>query len=116
MHGQNPSNKKVFRHYMHIKPYLSHHVYHCGSENMDSQSSFLVQMGENIVDMERDIVIIFDRLKGLMEVVPFVFPNAHHSYYLCHLAWNPYGGARNDLIRKYIWVAVRQFRESAFIE
>lgn len=64
-------------------------------------------MLNEIINMEIDVVVIFDRQKGLMEAVSIVLPNTHHSYCLRHLAQNLYGETRDSMARKYIWVAAR---------
>lgn len=58
------------------------------SENKDSWDWFLVQLRYEIIYMEGDVVITPDRQKRLMDAIYLVFPNAHHIYYLHHLAQN----------------------------
>lgn len=44
-------------------------------------------MQDAVINIERDIVIISDRQKGLTETASLVLANAHHSYcfwYLIH--------------------------------
>lgn len=68
------------------------------SENKHSWSWFLVQLQDRIVSMKSDL-IIFDRQKGLLDAMSTVFPNAHHSNYLHHLAQNLYGETKDNLAR-----------------
>lgn len=42
----------------------------------------------SIINIERDIMITFDRQKGLTKAVELMLLNAHHSYYLRHLVRN----------------------------
>lgn len=43
-------------------------------------------MCDAIIDMDHDLVIIFDRQKSVKDVVPLTLPKAHPSYCLRHLA------------------------------
>lgn len=49
--------------------------------------------------MENDVVIISNRQKRLMEVVPLVLTNAHYDYCFHHLARNLYGETRDNMAR-----------------
>lgn len=53
-------------------------------------------MQDEIDDMELDFTIISDKIEGLTETIPLMFPNARHN------AQNIYGEARDNLAGKYV--------------
>lgn len=70
------------------------------SQNLDTWSWFLVQTHDVIIVIEHDFVIISDKERGLMDVVPLVSHDAHNNYCLRHLAQNLYGDTSDNLARK----------------
>ncbi|XP_077232418.1 uncharacterized protein LOC143869743 [Tasmannia lanceolata] len=60
------------------------------------------------------ITICSDRQKGLMQAVPEVLSQAHHSYYMRHLAANFYSEFKDVLLKRLFWRAARTLRESVF--
>lgn len=69
-------------------------------ENKDSCSWFFGQIRDAMVVMERDIIIIFDKKKGVMEAMPLVLLNVHYSFCLRHLAKNLHGETKDNMARK----------------
>lgn len=69
------------------------------SENKDNWPWFLVQMQDEIFDVNREIFIVFDRSKELMEAIFLVFPNACHSYCFLHLTQDLYYETKDNLVR-----------------
>lgn len=52
------------------------------SKNGDTETWFLVQLRDGIVDVESKVVIISNRQIRLVDVVSFMFPSAQYSYCL----------------------------------
>lgn len=71
-------------------------------------------MQDATIDMERNVVIISDRQKGLTEAVSCVLTNVHYNYCLLHLVQNFYGMTKDNMAQNYILTTAREFTESGF--
>ncbi|XP_077231923.1 uncharacterized protein LOC143865428 [Tasmannia lanceolata] len=85
------------------------------NENEDSWSWFLTLFKQKVMPSESYVITIYsDRQKGLMQAVPEVLSQAHHSYCMRHLTANFYSEFKDVLLKRLFWRAARTLRESVF--
>ncbi|XP_077212848.1 uncharacterized protein LOC143847961 [Tasmannia lanceolata] len=87
------------------------------TENENSWMWFFMLLRQYVLAAEMNIfTICSDRHKGLLQAVPNIFPNSHHSYFMRHLAANLRSEFKDVLLERLFWKAVRTLRESVFRE
>ncbi|MQL70823.1 hypothetical protein Taro_003099 [Colocasia esculenta] len=59
----------------------------CDAKNEENWTWFLTCL-KKAISIDRQITFIFDRCKGLLQAILYVFPNSHNAFCLRHLADN----------------------------
>ncbi|XP_077252386.1 uncharacterized protein LOC143891737 [Tasmannia lanceolata] len=87
------------------------------TENENSWRWFFMLLRQYVLAAEMNIfTICSDRHKGLLQAVPNIFPNSHHSYCMRHLAANLRSEFKDVILERLFWKAARTLRESVFRE
>ncbi|XP_026458501.1 uncharacterized protein LOC113359017 [Papaver somniferum] len=87
-------------------------VFH--AETIENWIMFLTDLKPLLLSHEKPLTFISDRQKGLLEVVPAVFPDSHHRYCWRHLYNNFKQHFKGQKLYSLLWNATKCYKKKHF--
>ncbi|XP_026396224.1 uncharacterized protein LOC113290849 [Papaver somniferum] len=84
------------------------------AETIENWTMFLNDLKPLLLSHEKPLTFISDRQKGLLEVVPAVFPNSYHRYCWRHLYNNFKQHFKGQKLYSLLWNAAKCYKKKHF--